>query len=104
MKQIESDVINCYRATGSVKAVARECQVSEYKARKILAAHSELDSDTARTIRALFEAGNTIDDIAAQLGVSRNYVMSFTPYTRPVYKDAPSPMALRIRKCRSKDT
>jgi DNA-binding NarL/FixJ family response regulator len=101
MKQIETNVLRIYTATKSLKATAKEAGVSEHKVRKILVTHGKLEgSEAYDKITGLIGQGMAAPEIAEKLGVSVNYINSYLPYTRGVYKDEPSANALRIRKHR----
>lgn len=102
MKQIESEVLKTYAATGSIKATARELGISEVKTRKILITHDKLEGcEMADKVKTLLAEGLTVKDIAGKLKVSEKLVNNYIPYTKTIYGDEPSANALRIRKHRS---
>ena len=99
------DIIKAYNAEGSIRKTAALLGVSVQKVRKHLIDAGVYESDMAAQVRDLHERGYSTDEMAAALGVSRSAVSGYLPYTKGAYlSDAPSKNALRIRKCRNKES
>lgn len=87
----------------SVAGIARRLKISEQKTRKILITAGAWSSPLSQKIAKMREDGKSIDEIAEFLGMTRNAVLSYTPYDRGMQgAEYPSVNALRIRACRAK--
>lgn len=87
----------------SIAGIARRLKISEQKTRKILITAGAWSSPTSLKVAEMREAGKTIDEIAEALGMTRNAVLSYTPYNRGMqHAEYPSLNALRIRACRAR--
>lgn len=85
----------------SVAGIARRLKISEQKTRKILITAGAWSSPLSLKIAKMMEGGKSIDEIAESLGITRNAVLSYTPYDRGMHNaEYPTINALRIRKCR----
>ena len=83
----------------SVAGIARRLKISEQKTRKILITAGAWSSPLSLKIAKM----KSIDEIAESLGITRNAVLSYTPYDRGMQgAEYPSVNALRIRACRAK--
>ena len=104
MEGITIAIRNTYRATGSIKATAKELEISEQTIRRVLLQCGDYTNDTAQRIHRLSEAGKTVDEIAADLRMTRNTVLAYLPYSRTPYispektKNARRISAWRARK------
>ena len=82
----------------SVAGIARRLKIS-----KILITAGAWSSPLSLKIAKMREDGKSIDEIAESLGMTRNAVLSYTPYDRGMQgAEYPSVNALRIRACRAK--
>lgn len=103
MDKLVETVIRTYEGTQSLKQTARECQVSEQKARKILISAGAWSSPASDEVKRLRNSGKSIDEIAAALGITRNAVLGYMPYERGMkMAEHPTENAMRIRECRAK--
>lgn len=85
----------------SVAGIARRLKISEQKARKILITAGAWSSPLSLKIAKMREGGKSIGEISESLGITRNAVLSYTPYDRGMQNaEYPTVNALRIRKCR----
>lgn len=81
----QSDIVDAYYATRSIKAVAREYGMSEQRARKILITARAIDHPNTRRIAILRDAGLTLEEVAVRMGMSMNVLNSYQPYQRGRY-------------------
>lgn len=103
MDALMTSVLRLHEQGLSIKAIARQLKVSEQKVRKILITAGAWSSPTSRKVAELQAAGKSLDEIAAALGITRNAVLSYTPYDRGMQNaEYPSLNALRIRASRAK--
>ena len=103
MDALMTSVLRLHEQGLILKAIARQLKVSEQKVRKILITAGAWSSPTSRKVADLQAAGKSLDEIAAALGITRNAVLSYTPYDRGMQNaEYPSLNALRIRASRAK--
>lgn len=103
MDALMTSILRLHEQGLSLKAIARQLKVSEQKVRKILITAGAWSSPTSRKVAELQAAGKSLDEIAAALGITRNAVLSYTPYDRGMQNaEYPSLNALRIRDSRAK--
>lgn len=103
MEKIEETVLKYYEEGGSVKYTARMSGVSEYKVQQILSSYGIVTSEKAQMALTLYESGKSFEEIAEIMGITKNGLRRYFPYTRgPKNKDNPTINAIRIRKCREK--
>lgn len=103
MDALITSVLRLHEQGLSIKTIARQLKVSEQKVRKILITAGAWSSPTSRKVADLQAAGKSLDEIAAALGITRNAVLSYTPYDRGMQNaEYPSLNALRIRASRAK--
>lgn len=87
----------------SLKQIGRELNISEQKVRKILITAGLWSSETCEKVAALEKKGCSIDQIASEVHLTRNAVLSYMPYDRGMQNaETPTANALRIRKCRER--
>lgn len=79
------DIVRLYHDTESIKAVSRETGISEQTIRRVLILTGEYSSARSAEISTLYDHGLSIDDIAAELGISKKTVLAYIPYTRNPY-------------------
>lgn len=103
MERIEQLVLDMHEEGASVKEIARKQNISEYKVCKILCNLGIAVSPRAAEVMQLLQADKTQDEIAQMLGISRDAVQKYIPYTRGMQnRENPTPNALRIRACRER--
>ena len=103
-KMILTEIVEYYNNKDkSIKQIARQFGISESKALKCLVTANIYPTDTAILVKKMRDKAMTESEIAESLGMTRNAVLSYTPYDRGM-QDAeyPSVNALRIRACRAK--
>lgn len=95
-------IIQLYESGRSIKAIAREIGLSEYKVRKILISEGVITSDYQAKINQLAADGKSAAEIAEILGASEKNIIQRLLYTKRQYNaDTPSKNALAIRRYRS---
>lgn len=83
----------------SLREIAQKLDISVQKVRKILITEGLYTSPEIQRIQALIDSGMSVEEVADQLGLTRNAVSAALPYrTGPYYSSAPSPNALAIRR------
>lgn len=94
-------VIRLYEQGEPIKRIAHRLSLSEGKVKKILITAGLYSTPLTKDIAARAKAGQTVDEIAAALGMSKNGVLNNMPYSKGMYNaEYPSQNALKIRKCR----
>lgn len=103
MDALFTSVLRLYEQERHIKVVAKRLNISEQKVRKILITAGAWSSPLSESIASLSKSGKSVDEIAENLGISRNAVLSYMPYDRGM-QDAEYPTinALRIRECRKR--
>lgn len=97
------DIIKVYQEKESIKATARELEVSEGVVRKALITKGAYVSPLYEQIAELVKAGYSLNQIAEILEVSPSCVNANYPYVRGTYLDTDkSPNAIAIRKWRER--
>lgn len=79
------DIIECYRATESLKRTAKECGVSYQVVRRVLASEGIYTSDVTKEINRRYSEGSSLEDIAVLMHTSTKAVMMHLPYSRVSY-------------------
>ena len=103
MTDIEQTIRDIYRATGSMKATARETGHSWQTVRRVLMQYGDYANDRAGQIAELAERGMSPEAIAAALKIGKNTVLSYLPYTRtPYISPDKTDNARRIAECRQR--
>ena len=103
--KIFNEAVNIYNSTGSIKATAKELEISEHKARKILITAGIIPegSEIGKQIIELHESGMSADEIAKKLNLTKKYVNSYMPYEKGIYNsENTSKNAEAIRRHRNK--
>ena len=89
-EEVQADLIetvcNSYTHGKSVRALAKEMELSPMKVRKILITGHAYSTDTSTEIGELYKDGKTVGEIAAILGCSVANVNSYLPYERIIYR------------------
>lgn len=99
----KTDIILAYKRTGSIKSTVAATGLSHQTVRRILIEAGEFTSPRAELIAGLHEQGLSLDEICAELSLSRSCVGGYILYTRGCQAVGPrSDNALRIEKCRRK--
>ena len=103
MRVEKDEVIATYRATGSIKATARNTGLSEHTVRRLLYTKGEYTSPRANQIAKLTAQGYTRKEIAKILRISQSCVINYSAYSRgPTSCGERSKNALCIERCRRK--
>lgn len=103
MDALFTSVLRLHEQGLSIKQIARQLQISEQKARKILITAGAWSSPLSDQIQTMRKGGKTVEQIAAALGITRNAVLSYTPYDRGMKNaEYPTINALRVRASRAK--
>lgn len=103
MDRIFLSALRLHEQGVSIKEIAHRLRISEQKARRILITTGSYTTPTIRRIAEETAAGKTIDEIAAELGVTVKAVIANMPYSKGSYSmEYPSKNALAIRRCREK--
>ncbi|KGF52632.1 hypothetical protein [Flavonifractor plautii] len=99
----EEDIIASYRQTQSIRVTARQYNISAQSIRRILIQAGEYSTPTSSYISGRLDRGESIAQIAKDLGRSPNAVQSYAPYNRGAYcVGEKSENALKIKKYREK--
>lgn len=94
-------VIRLYEQGEPIKRIAHRLSLSEGKVKKILITAGLYSSPLTRDIAERTKAGQTVEQIAVALGVSKNVILGNMPYTKGMYNaEYPTINAIRIRKCK----
>ena len=102
MKNIEI-IISEYERTGSLKETSRITGISPQSVRRILLNPGKWSSPRAEKINMLYEQGLSIDQIAEQLGLRKNTVSAYLPWTKGSFLiKPPTENALKIRAYRKR--
>lgn len=97
------DVVREYGRRQSIRATARELEISGATVRKCLITHGLLDTPRTRSVARLEAAGLTRREIADELHISASCVDSNAPYMRGTYLEpSRTKNAEAIRRCRAK--
>ena len=75
-----------YRASSSIRATARELEISPMKLRKILITEGIYDNAMSWEIWTMYKAGMSVEEIAEAEGMTVSNVYSYLPYEKIVYK------------------
>lgn len=95
------DIIECYRATESLKGTAKECGVSYQVVRRVLASEGIYTSEITEEINRRYCKGDSLEEIAATMHMSVKAVMMHLPYSRNSYAvDEKTDNAKRIAEWR----
>lgn len=71
-----------YAKVKSIKKAAKMIGISEERARRILFTTGDYTCDTHDKIMAMLRDGKSLDEIAPIVGVARNKIHAYLPYTR----------------------
>ena len=103
MDALFTSVIRLHEQGTANKKIAKQLKISEQKVRKILITAGAWSSPLSVKIQELHKNGKSIDEIAEQIGLTRNSVLSYLPYDRGMKNaEYPSKNALKIRACRAR--
>lgn len=92
-----------YRASSSIRAAARELEISPMKLRKILITEGIYDNAMSREIWTMYKGGMSVEEIAEAEGMTVSNVYSYLPYEKIVYKmDQKSVSAERQQRYRDR--
>lgn len=103
MDVLQETVLRLSEQGLSINEISRRTKVSSQKVRKILITAGAWSSPLSERINAMLNDDMSVDDISKELGMTRNAVLSYIPYSRGMQNaEYPSVNALKIRKCRAK--
>lgn len=89
LEEVQSDLIETvcflYSSGKSIRAVAKEMEMSPMKVRKILITGGVYSTELSTEIGELYRDGKTVSEIAELLNTSNANVNSYLPYERIVY-------------------
>ena len=89
LEAIKSDLIetvcNQYQNDISIRTLAKKCELSPMKVRKILITGGVYATDLSTEIAELYKDGKTVGEIAEILSMSRANVNAYLPYERIIY-------------------
>ncbi|BAL84751.1 hypothetical protein SELR_pSRC401000 (plasmid) [Selenomonas ruminantium subsp. lactilytica TAM6421] len=93
-------IVREYKASESIKEVARKSGLSFGKVRKILITEGAVRYERTDELTKLMQQGLSIEQAAERLGISTKLANNYIPYSKGEYRsDSPTLNALRIRKC-----
>lgn len=85
----------------SIHAIAQKLHISDQKTRRTLIELGLYTTPQIKMAQQLQAEGKTIDEIAAELGCSRNNVIAMLPYDKGSYnRKTPTANAARLRQWR----
>lgn len=70
----------------SLRQVAKEFNITVFKARKILITANHYSIEQSRTVNKLYNNGYSVEEIMGSTGLSRSSVQSYLPYKKSIYK------------------
>lgn len=80
------DILSTYEKTGSIRATAKELGIGYQVVRRVLITYGVYASQTTQRVEDLRNSGKTIDDIARELHIGRNWAICNLPYTKGSYR------------------
>lgn len=96
------DILGVYNRQKSIKATARELDISEGVVRKVLVTYRVIDTPLVRRIAELRAAGMPNGDIADLIGVSSSCSCANSPYSKGSYLNPSKTVgATRLRAWRA---
>ncbi len=95
-------IVEEYRATGSVKQVVKNLNTNTIKVRRVLITEGLWESESSRNVGALYYEGKTTKEIARELCMSEKNVQSYLPYSRGAYGGTKSNDAERSEEYRKR--
>lgn len=103
MDALQETVIRLYEKNLSLKEISRRTKTSEQKVRRILITVGLWSNPLTETIQQMSNDGKSVDEIAAELNMRHNAVLSYMPYIKCMYNaEYPSKNALKIRACKER--
>lgn len=98
-----TSVIRLHEQGITPKQIAKRLHLSEQKVRRILITVGAYSTPTSEEVNQRIAQGETLDQIAEALGISRKSVIAYTPYSKCMYgQEYPTKNALKIRRSRAK--
>lgn len=80
------DRLGCAYNHVSLRQVAKEFDITVFKARKLLITANCYSIKQSREVNELYNNGDSIECIMDKTGLSRSSVLSYLPYQKTVYK------------------
>lgn len=97
------DVVELYKQSGSIKQTAASSGLSRQTVRRILITAGEYSTPFTEELHRRREEGQSVDTIAAELGVTRTWIVANLPYTKGAYSVGPrSSNAIHIAERRQR--
>lgn len=97
----QKEILDAYNVRKSIRATARDLEISETVVRKVLVTYRVIDTPLVQRIAELRASGMPSKDIAELLHVSTSCVDSNTPYSKGTYLNpSKTPNAVKLRKWR----
>lgn len=98
-----TSIVTAYEAGTSMREIAAAHHISKQLVRRILIDAGAYANTTTVYALSRLDAGASLDEIAAELGITRNAVISNLPHTKGVYGQSnPTANAARIRAFRAR--
>lgn len=98
-------VIEYYNQCLSMRQTANYFEVNQQKIKKMLITGGAYETPVSKKIIELYNSGFTPEKIQEKLKISHSTVFANLPYLKGQYNsDNPTINAIRIRKCRNKNT
>lgn len=96
-------IVSAYEAGTSMTEIARAHNISRQTVRRILIDAGAYANSTTVYALSRLDAGAGLDEIAAELNISRNALISNLPHSKGVYRKAnPSRIARNLRAMRQR--
>ncbi len=103
-QSLYEDIVNTYLDSGSVKATCEKSGASEVTVRRVLITEGLWSSKTSKRIASLMDRGMSIEEVAAELSVTKNAVEAYLPYSRGKYGMSGTENAQNSKKYRDRVT
>ena len=101
MTQTE-EILKAYKLTPTIDGVRKNTGYSWQKIVKTLSSEGIVINNTHSFILKLYEKNMSPEEIAKEMGYTKETIMAYLPRVRPIYNEDLSKNALRIKKCRYK--
>lgn len=96
-------LVSAYEAGASMTEIARAHHISRQTVRRILIDAGAYTNTTTIYAKRRLDEGASLDEIASEIGISRNGVLASLPHTKGLYGlSDPSKNAKRIRAMRAR--
>ncbi len=85
-KEYMDRAVSVYQKHESIRAAARELEISPMKLRKILITDGCYDNEMSREVFAMHKSGMSVEEIAESEGMTVSNVYAYLPYDKIIYK------------------